>query len=612
MLSGKSNTKQPPADHNPGSLTAQSLSHITEHCPDILWSYNISRKSWCYISPSVERLTGYTAQEVSTCPAQQLISRASLDLFRSSARCRFSLDQAHEGAVYRDELELIRKDGSLVRCDVSSHCFRDNDGDLILSGVTRELKDQAAVEQALRISEAKYREILHSIEEGYYETDLLGRITFFNEACCRMLGYGREEFSSIDYRILYHDPETVQQKFNQVYLTRKPENGFATEMLRKNGEIIHLEISISPMVDHTGEIAGFRGIARDITERVNFLHQLEYFSMHDQLTGLYNRTYFEEELRRLSKGREYPVTLISADVNGLKLINDTMGHDQGDRLLQAAAQVMQESLRGSDVLARVGGDEFTALLPSADEKTGRQVINRIRSKIKQYCKQNPDLYLSLSLGQATAADSSTSFKELFKQADDAMYRDKFAPSTAAKGKILKNLMDVLAEKDYILEGHARRLALLCRKVGNKMGLSVRRQADLALLAQVHDLGKVGIPDQIIFKDGPLNDQEWAIMKQHPEKGYRIALSSTYLCNIAALILKHHERWDGSGYPLGLKKEEIPIECRVFAVVDSYDTMISTRPYSSAKSKREALDELNACAGSQFDPAVVEAFTAVFS
>jgi len=168
-------------------------------------------------------------------------------------------------------------------------------------------------------------------------------------------------------------------------------------------------------------------------------------------------------------------------------------------------------------------------------------------------------------------------------------------------------MNALAEKDYIVDGHARRLTLLCRKLGRELGLSPRRQADLALLAQVHDLGKVGVPDAIIYKEGPLNEKEWAIMKQHPEKGYRIALSSNYLTNVAGLILKHHERWDGSGYPLGLKGSEIPLECRILSVVDSFDTMTSCRPYCHSKSREEAVGELNRCAGSQFDPEVVEVF-----
>lgn len=512
----------------------------------------------------------------------------------------------------RDKVEVICKDVSTLWCDVTSQCIRSENGSLTLTGVARPIIERSQAERDLRASEERYREILNSIEEGYYECDLEGTITFYNNAACHMYGYSRNEFAGIDYKKLYIDHETVKEKFKQVYFTGKSEGGFTMEMRCKDGTSIYVEISISPIRDHDGVISGFRGMARDITERVNFQQQLEYLSMHDQLTGLYNRNYFEEELRRLSKSRDYPITMISADVNGLKLINDTMGHEKGDRLLKAAADVFKDCLRGSDVLARVGGDEFTAVLPNTDEATAGKVIKRIRSTIRKFSEEHQDLYLSLSLGVSTAYSPDVSFTELFKQADDAMYKDKFAPSARAKNRIMKGLMDALAEKDYLTEGHARRLGVVCRKVGDKMGLSPRRMADLALLTQVHDLGKVGISDQIIHKTGELTPDEWKIMKQHPEKGYRIALSSNYMTNVASLILKHHENWDGSGYHLGLKGLEIPIECRIFSIADAFDTITSERPYNKAKSRDIALSEIKRCAGKQFDPDLVELFIEVMS
>lgn len=585
---------------------------IADTCPDVLWSYNLDKKRWNYISPSIGRLCGFSVEETMELDLDQLMTPASYRYLTSflSGRLEQYLKDESRLVVQRDEIELVRKDGSTVLCEVASRYIRNNSGVLTLAGVAREVKKRSEVEKELRASEEKYREILGSIEEGYYETDLKGRLTFFNDAACRMLGYSREEFSELSYKKLYKNPEAVVQKFKSVYITGQPENGFTIEMARKDNGMVYVEISISPMRERDGKLNGFRGVARDISERVKFQQQLEYFSMHDQLTGLYNRTYFEEEMRRLSKSRDYPVTMIMADLNGLKIINDSLGHDYGDRLLKAAAAVMQDSLRGSDVLARVGGDEYSAILVNADERVALKIIARIRKKIKIYCEQNPDLYLSLSLGTATAPDNSVTFTELFKLADDAMYRDKFAPSTSARNKIMQSLMDALAEKDYITGGHTKRLEIICRKMGDKMGLSTRQQDDLALLAQVHDLGKVGIPEKIIFKEGPLTPAEWRIMRQHPEKGYRIALSSKYLSGVANLILKHHERWDGNGYPLGLRGVEIPLECRILMVADAYDAMTNARPYSMAKSKEEALQELEICKGHQFDPDVVHEFAKV--
>ena len=603
-----------PAGSANGLIKDSDIRLVAERCPDVLWSYSLEHNRWNYISPSIETIGGYSVDEALTRSLKQLLAHSSFQYFRQCAieRLEQFLKDETRPQMYRDEIETVALDSSLIRCDVTSQCTRNELGELTLVGVVRTVLDRSQIERKLRASEEKYREILSSIEEGYYECDLEGNLTFFNDATCRMYGYSREEFTGISYKKLYKDPERVFEKFNQVYETGLPETGFTLEMLHSDGSIAYVEISISPMRAGDGTVCGFRGMARDITERMMFLKQLEYYSMHDQLTGLYNRTYFEEELRRLSKSRDYPISMISADVNGLKVINDTMGHDHGDQLLQAAAIVLKDSLRGADVLARVGGDEYAAILPNTDERIATKVISRIRQKTRQYCDEHPDLYLSLSLGAATTHDSTTSFTELFKRADDEMYRDKFTPSSSARNKIVKSLMDALNDKDYIADGHGKRLAVLCRKVGNKMGLSQRQQADLALLAQVHDLGKVGIPDQILFKAEPLNDHEWNIIRQHPEKGYRIALSSNFLSGVASLILKHHERWDGSGYPLALKGREIPVECRIFAIADAYDAMTNVKPYSQAKTGEEAVAELNCCAGHQFDPEIVSIFAAVLT
>ncbi len=340
--------------------------------------------------------------------------------------------------------------------------------------------------------------------------------------------------------------------------------------------------------------------------------KLYFLSYHDQLTGLYNRAYFEAKLRQLNSKPEYPTTIISADIDGLKLINDTIGHDTGDRLLKACANIIQEALSTSGIPARIGGDEFAVILPLASKEEGECIARQIRYQVFLYNQEHPSLPLSLSLGVATAEDSSTTFTELFKQSDDLMHRDKLRRSTSARNGIVQSLMAALTERGYFTQGHARRLEKMCLKVGEKVGLASHQLADLALLAKVHDLGKVGISDQILFKPEPLSKEEWAIMKQHPEKGYRIASTSPDLAGVADLILKHHENWDGSGYPLGLKGEDIPIECRILAIVDAYDTMVHERPYRQAVIKGKAIAELRKCAGNQFDPHLVEVFATVLN
>ncbi len=352
---------------------------------------------------------------------------------------------------------------------------------------------------------------------------------------------------------------------------------------------------------------------QDISERKQFEEQLKYLSLHDQLTGLYNRAYLENELYRLNKGRECPISIISVDLDGLKLVNDTLGHDHGDNLLKVCGSILQESVRDSDIVARAGGDEFVILLPRAEFQAGERIVQRIQSEIENYNQvQKGQIPLSLSIGLACAENSQQDLIAVLKQADDLMYRDKLNRNINSRSQIMTALMAALEERDFITSGHAQRLEELCLKLGKEMRLSVNQLSNLNLLAQVHDLGKVGIPDHILFKPDLLNEAEWEIMRQHPEKGHRIARASTDLAGVSDLILRHHEQWDGRGYPLGLQGEEIPIECRILAIVDSFDAMTNDRPYRGAMPVHEALAELKKNAGTQFDPQLVEAFLEIIS
>jgi len=335
--------------------------------------------------------------------------------------------------------------------------------------------------------------------------------------------------------------------------------------------------------------------------------QLKFLSLHDQLTGLYNRAFFENELERLDGSDAHPVIIISADLDGLRLINDTMGQKEGDRILKVCAEVLAKPLSKDDVLARVGGDEFVALIPRAANRNAAGILETIKNEIEEYNRSNSNLPLNISLGYALSVDKAKPLENVLKEAINNMRLDKENRGQGARNQVVRALLAALSERDYIANGHADRLQELCLKMGEELGLDQHRMTALSLVAQVHDLGKVGIPDRILFKREGLSDEEWQIMRQHPEKGYRIAKASPDLAHVADLILRHHEKWDGSGYPLGLKGDAIPLECRILSIVDAYDAMINDRPYRKAKSRKQAIEELKNCAGVQFDPELVEIF-----
>ena len=370
------------------------------------------------------------------------------------------------------------------------------------------------------------------------------------------------------------------------------------------------ETFYNPIINENNEIIGAAAFARDITERKNKEKEILHLSYHDKLTEIYNRRFLEEEMKRLDTKRQLPLSIIMGDLNSLKLTNDTFGHNTGDTILKEAAGLLKRICRSDDILARWGGDEFVILLPKTTETDAEEIAARIKKECSKLIIKN--IPLGLSIGIATKTEENQDIDRFILEAESNMYKNKLVEKESSASSIIFALQQALFEKSNETLEHALRIKDNAIKLGRSVKLYSSQIDELSLLASLHDIGKVAIPEAILLKKDKLTEKEWEIIKRHPEIGFNIAQSSPQIIHIAKLILACHENWDGSGYPKGLKKDEIPIVSRIIFICDAYDVMIGERAYKKPMDKKEAIKELKRCAGTQFDPVLVKKFIEILS
>jgi len=382
--------------------------------------------------------------------------------------------------------------------------------------------------------------------------------------------------------------------------------GVESTRIHKDGHEIEVEIKGVPVLVDNYILGGY-AIYSDITMRKEQERKITRMSYFDQLTNVHNRAYFDQVFAELSAHGPWPFSLIMGDTNGLKVVNDAFGHGMGDEILRRTAKVLAEVARPQDTVARLGGDEFALLLPEAGEEEVMAICLRIRERCLEV--SDSTIQLSLALGASTAHGRQRK-EVLFAAAEERMYHHKLLEGKSIRNSLIASLRQALQEKTHETTEHCLRMTDLSLCLADKLNLAPAMRDDIEVFAAIHDIGKIAIPEQILEKCGPLTAEEWNTMQKHSEIGFRIASTSPELSHIAECILHHHERWDGTGYPQGLREEEICLPARVVAVVDAYDAMTSDRPYRQALDKEVALREIENGRAKQFDPRIVDAFLAM--
>jgi HD-GYP domain-containing protein (c-di-GMP phosphodiesterase class II) len=279
------------------------------------------------------------------------------------------------------------------------------------------------------------------------------------------------------------------------------------------------------------------------------------------------------------------------------------------------AAILKDSCRDNDLIARWGGDEFVILLPETDGESVKKIVSRINKKIADTYLEFEDgsrLPLSAALGCGVKNHYFEDIFEILDEAESQMYKNKLTESRSIKSNILNTLLKTLSEKSQETSTHSERMAELATRLAEKIGLSQTEINKLTLIAKLHDIGKTVIPEKILNKKDKLTEAEWKEVRTHPAVGHRVLNATEEFSHISEEVLSHHERWDGSGYPRGLKEDEIPLLSRIIAIVDAYDVMTEDQVYKKAVSREEALREIKSKSGSQFDPELADQFIEMIS
>ena len=558
-----------------------------------------------FINPALAKMLGYREEELVGIYWVKFVDEKNRELALEADQHRAS------GNSNRYELHLKHKEGYPVPFQISaSPLYSPSTGKYIGNlAVMTNISNLVEAEKAIRASEEKFRLIFERSPVGILHFDRNGKITDCNDSFVDIIGSSYDALVGLNMLNLPDQKLVMAVKKTLAGNISSYEDNYHSVTADKVTPVKAIFAPIGSIGNSNGKTEGGIGIVEDITERKKAEEKVLHMSFHDQLTGLYNRHYLESELKRLDTDRQLPISIIMADVNGLKLINDTYGHLKGDELLIRAANIISKASRKEDLIARWGGDEFVILLP----QTSNTEASLIKKRIIENCQNEiiEDIPVSIALGTATKISGDKALYQTLQEAEDNMYEQKLTESRSTKSTVLSALLKALAAKSFETESHTHNMQEIAQKIGKRCGLPDSELNRLNLLITLHDIGKINIPEELLTKPEPLTDEEWQTMRKHPEAGYRIAMATEEFAQVAEEILCHHERWDGTGYPRGLTGNSIPLLARITAIADAYEVMNNGRPYKKPLNKNEIIKEFKKCSGSQFDPELVEHFLSVY-
>ncbi|HKM29181.1 MAG TPA: HD domain-containing phosphohydrolase [Bacilli bacterium] len=475
----------------------------------------------------------------------------------------------------------------------------------------RDITEKKNMEIELKTEKELLKTTLEFIGEGVITCSSDGIITYLNKEAEQMTEWSKVEAIGTKVETVFKITDVNQKKVTKTYLPLIYESEeiqartYEVTILAKNHHEFDLDLSLTPIRTEDGKAKGFVLVFKKSLQKSEKLAKIKQLSYYDQLTNVYNRRFYEEKIKQLTKKKHIPLTLAMIDVNGLKLINDAFGHEAGDLTLQKVVKVMKKYVPSSDIIARIGGDEFVILFIETTEAQAKLILHKIYTEMPNEIVES--VHLSISYGIHTKTKEEENIADIFKVAEDDMYSLKLSQTASMRTNTINIIMKTLFEKSEREEKHSKRVSEFCVKMGNKLQLSSQEVSELRVASTMHDIGKIAVDISILNKPDKLSDSEWLEVKRHPEVGYRILNSITEFAHLAKIVLCHHERWDGTGYPKKIAGESIPLMARIIGVADAFDAMTVGRPYRDALSFEAAKKELKDHRGTQFDPKIVDVF-----
>ncbi|MDQ2688291.1 MAG: diguanylate cyclase, partial [Armatimonadota bacterium] len=553
------------------------------------------------------------------------------------------------GGSFEIEARILRPDGEARTMHSLGRVVRDSAGGQRLVAIAQDVTEEQAarrlaeVEEARRRAEIDYQAIFQYSTVGIFQATLEGRFLRVNPALARIGGYESPEaqteaLTNLGNQLYVH-PERHEELKRLLRETGRV-TGFESQVYRKDGSVIWISERARAVRNDAGEFLYYECFVEDITERKqqdeaqeHALHDALARADHDPLTGLLNHRAFYKRLeaetaRAAREGESLAVAVL--DLDNFKFFNDVYGHAVGDEVLKTVAGRLTALCRPYDVVARFGGDEFALLLCGIEAGDRRDIEARLRTGTAglRFTPPNGEaaVPLSVSVGVAVFPLHSAERLEVVRIADERLRRAKTGAETDGEAARLRtgliqsiegfSLLDALVtavdNKDRYTRRHSEDVMTHCLAMARALGLSQAEQDTLAVAALLHDVGKIGVPDAILRKPGRLTTEEFAAIKQHPQMGAIIVAAVPGMEPTLDAIRHHHERWDGDGYPDGLRGEAIPAHARLMAVADAFSAMTTDRPYRQSLGCAHALSVLQAGVGTQWDAAYVDALQRVLS